>query len=130
MAYRLEIVLNGCPTLPNRKSGRSPWADAREKRGIREKVRLLTFGKRPPSPLNLARVWVIVHNKREPDPDNLVASIKGVLDALQPDGRYVGSDIITDDCREMLAGGAAEVSFVPLKKGERPFTVVIVEESE
>lgn len=136
MAYRLEIVMNGCPTLPNRKSGCSPWKDARERRGIREKVRLLTFGKRPASPLSLARVRVIVHNKLEPDPDNLVASIKGVLDALQPDGRlqpdsrYRGSDIITDDCRKVLAGGAAEVSFVKLEKGERPHTVVIVEEVE
>lgn len=122
--------MNGCPTLPNRKSGRSWKGDWREKRAIREKVRMLTFGKRPPSPLDLARVRIILHNKREPDPDNCVASIKGILDALQPDGRYIGSDIITDDCRQNLVGGAAEVSFVKLKDGERAHTVIIVEEVE
>ena len=82
---------------------------------------------------------VDVWRRRACDPDNLVASIKPAIDGLQPPRewsrgrrRYFdpGASVISNDARENLKGGHAEVVLHVCEKGEQPKTIVTVEEVE
>lgn len=72
--------------------------------------------------------------KREPDPDNLVASVKPILDGLQPTRvsrkgqRSIGAGIILEDRSENFEGGKAEVIYHKCVRGDTPHCVVTVEE--
>jgi len=129
MGYRLEVRIDDVPALP-RVLDHAHWrVVAQHRTKWRMLVKYAVGGKGPEVPLERARVSIVIHNKRAPDPDNLVASIKPILDGLQPGGRYVGADVIANDTAESFVGGAALVSFVKLAKGERKHMVIMVEEA-
>lgn len=82
MTYRLSIEI---PRLPPMNSSRrvNRWVEIKEKKLWAAEVAAATHGKRPPKPLERAKVTFIRRSgSREPDYGNLVASFKHVEDGL------------------------------------------------
>ena len=95
IAFTLPLLL----PLPNRRRG-THWAVlSKERKHLAAEIWAALAGRVPPSPLPRARVTIWRHSVQEPDTDNLYASCKGVLDAIQPatDRRTYGLGIIVDD---------------------------------
>ena len=137
MGYRLTFNLVGVPELPN-AIGRKHWSvKSDHARFWRMAVVAAVACKAPPAPLVKARVRIEVWRKGRPDPDNLVASIKPLLDGLQPSRTWlrrgqtrvvVGAGVIEDDKPENFEGGRPEVIGHQCKRGKKPRVVVTVEE--
>ena len=135
--YRLVVDLNGAPELPNDLNHlhwRSQW---RHSRDWRIYVTAIVGARRPPRPLTLARVRVEIWRKHEPDPHDLIGSIKPLLDGLRPPTRRkrgkryiqeIGCGVIIDDRAANFEGGLAEVVFHRCAKGEQPRVRMTIEE--
>jgi hypothetical protein len=80
--YRLELELRGLPPLQI-AGARGHWATRwrKQARWKRDVATLAAF-QRPPAPLERARVTLVRCCPSEPDPDNLAASFKPLLDGL------------------------------------------------
>ncbi len=138
MGYTVVLDLEGAPELPN-KIGKRHWTViAKHRRAWRTWVVLAARGKQPPRPLQRASVKLEIWRKRRTNPDNLVASVKPLIDGLQPGGVYtrgnrryptIGCGIIADDYAENFEGGRPEVIFHQCAKGEKPHVRITVEES-
>lgn len=77
--YRVPVL----PELPNRKGQGHHWSrEARYRKSWHWLVRCAVGNVRPAAPLAHARVVLTRHSRRAPDPDNLAASWKPVLDGL------------------------------------------------
>lgn len=137
--YRLEVTIPAVPKLINRQSRASYHAEAMQRRQWRELVCLSVGHRKPTVPLKKARVIIEVHRAgKEPDPDNLVASCKPILDGLQPqksyrrNGKLVvsrGCGVLADDQVENFEGGEAKVKFVPAKKRDQRVVIKVEEVS-
>jgi Holliday junction resolvase RusA-like endonuclease len=89
--YTLTITLKGLPKTPN---AREHWtAKARQTKVWKQKVFTACWHKRPPKPLERARITFTRVSSVEPDFDNLAASFKAVLDGLRQ------AQVIVDDKR-------------------------------
>ena len=145
MAYKLVADLDGAPDLPN-VTRRLHWREARKRASYWRLyvMRVAGGSKAPPEPLERARVLIEVWRKRAPDPDNLVASIKPLIDGLQPARTFSrkgrngerlsypvpGAGVIADDRAANFKGGHAEVVFRQCKRKERVRVRITVEEVE
>lgn len=82
----IRLVVLGAPRLPNKRQNH--WSSgAKEARQWREDVVLaarLQLGPPPYETFQKATVQFDCYRSREPDHDNLVASLKPLLDGLQP----------------------------------------------
>lgn len=132
--YSIRFEIPWVPELPNVLRRKHWRKQHRHLRTWRVLVKYAVGRRRPIAPLLKARVIIEFWRKREPDPDNLVASAKPILDALQPprDNGWgvptVGASIITDDRSENFEGGRAEVIYHKCARGEKPHCVVTVTE--
>jgi hypothetical protein len=77
----------------------------------------------PPEPLKMAAVTVLRYSLKEPDQDNLEASLKQLLDVLQPRSKRhpYGLGIITDDNHAHLE---SEIHHVQVKARAEQQTLV------
>ena len=128
LTFRLAAPLQ----LPNRQRIAANWrAGAAEKKKARallsSEIAALTVGQRPAEPWSLVSVQVFRHSIQEPDTDNLYASVKGLLDCLQPatQRRTYGLGIIAND-----KPSACELSVRHVKARHRTdqCTVVVIRE--
>lgn len=136
MPYKLVADLDGAPELPNALR-RLHWRKAGEHSLYWRLYVMRAAGANiPPEPLERARVLIEVWRKRAPDPDNLVASVKPLIDGLQPrsilkrGGRLYaqpGAGVIADDRAANFEGGRAEVVFRQCKRKERVRVRITVE---
>ncbi len=140
--YRLEVEILGVPMLPNRLGSKHWSVRSKHAREWRYKVKAhCMWAGRPDKPLELAKVRIDVYRKRLADPDGVVASIKPILDGLQPHvparaavvgnaiaPALIGAGIIADDRAANFVGGKAEVNQYKTAKGERERVVIVVEE--
>ncbi len=134
--YRVVIELEGAPELPN-AIGRKHWRVQDRHTAFWRTMVVRSVGhRRPPEPLPRASVKVEVWRKRRPDPLNLVASVKPVIDGLVPSSahkrgnqmvRGIGCGIIADDQAKNFEGGSPRVVFHQCAKGERPHVRITVE---
>lgn len=89
--YSLEIEIPLFDSDPNKTRG-NHWSSASTRnKKIKTLVHALTHGKRPEKPLENFKISVTRHSSSIMDWDNLVASLKGHIDALRHSG------IIIDD---------------------------------
>ena len=99
MTQRIAFTLPLLLPLPNRRRG-THWAVlSKERKRLATEIWAALGTQQPAQPLARARVTIWRHSVQEPDTDNLYASCKGVLDALQPatERRTYGLGVITDD---------------------------------
>lgn len=92
-SYRLEFELPGLPPMTNPKSGgsrnwRALW---RMNRRWKRDVILLVQPKRPPAPLERAKLTLIRASSVAPDSDGLVSGFKAVIDGLR-EARVIAND--------------------------------------
>ena len=88
--FRIEFEISGLPKLINGGWGKSHWAvQAKYRREWRSLVSLIVATKRPDKPLNKAKLTLIRFSNTAPDPDNLAASFKHVIDGLVDAGVLV-----------------------------------------
>ena len=137
MPYSQTIELEGAPELPNALR-RLHWRDrAGHSLYWRTYIARLLLNSAPEKPLERSRVLIEVWRKGEPDPDNLVASVKPLIDGLQPRsvlkrrGRLYpqpGAGVIANDRAANFEGGRAEVVFHRCTRGECPRVRITVEE--
>lgn len=135
MGYELDIELDGVPPLPNRMP-RNHLARARLRRQWREAVKYTVGRKRPDRPLERAHVEITLRRRgAEPDPDNLIASCKPLLDGLQPETRYrrggfvvvnVGAGVIANDKPINFTTGAPVIRYEPAGRKGRESTHIRV----
>lgn len=84
--YELSFVINGTPDLPNRcrkGSWKATWSHAKKWKAW---VGVRCLGKKPAEPLQQAALHLTRYSSVEPDPDNLAASFKPVIDGLREAG--------------------------------------------
>lgn len=110
-AYQLTFEIPGLPPImPNE---RMHW---RKRSRIMKQWKFWTMlsaaGKKPPSPLKRAIIVLVRHSSVEPDPDNLVASFKPILDGLRTAG------IIHDDKRVNIGAPSFLWKKAPSKEGK------------
>lgn len=81
MSFVLEFEINGLPPTTNGSHGH--WAVvARERKKWRDSVRMVAYYRRPPSPLEKAKLTLTRCSCRATDYDNRVISFKPVVDGL------------------------------------------------
>lgn len=137
VGYKLVADFDGAPELPNLLR-RKHWREARDHSRYWRVYLVRVIGqKAPPAPLERARVCIEVWRRRAPDPDNLVASVKPLIDGLQPQRNHTrkgrrytqhGAGVIADDREGNFEGGKAEVVFHPCPRKERVRVRITVEE--
>ena len=84
--YRLQFDIPGLPDTPNRKQNASWKSTHFRAKKWKDWVGVRCLGRKPVKPLPRARLVLTRHSSVEPDPDNLAASFKPVIDGL----RYAG----------------------------------------
>lgn len=137
VGYKLVADFDGAPELPNMLR-RKHWRVSRDHSRYWRLYLVKVIGRKaPPEPLEHSRVLIEVWRRGAPDPDNLVASVKPLIDGLQPERSHVrkgkrytqfGAGVIADDRAENFEGGRAEVVFHRCPKGERVSVRITVEE--
>ena len=139
MSYRLELEIDAVPQLDRAISKRHWSAEARMRRQWRELV-VCAVGRRAPSKA-LKRASVVIdcwRKGREPDPGNLIHSMKPVIDGLLPVKRYMrgkrlvvqaGAGVLKDDAAASFVGGCYVVRWHHAAKGQRERLRIVVEES-
>jgi hypothetical protein len=102
--------------LPNRAGlGRTMFAAAGVRKEVRRQLAAEIWAalgcKLPVKPFQLARIMVERHGIREPDEDNLRASVKALFDVLQPAtaNRAYGLGIIAGDDKRRLVQDVVHV---------------------
>lgn len=110
--------------LPNRTRGEHWTATRDRKPQLAREVWAALNGRRPAEPLARSRVTVWRHGIVEPDFDNLAASLKSLLDVLQPvtERRTYGLGLIADD-----APSACDIRPRWIKAGRRVDQRTVVE---
>lgn len=100
IVFTLPLLL---PT-PNRTRGEHWAATHKRKKRLAEEVAVALGFRRPPEPLTKARVTVWRHSVSAMDFDNNVASLKPLLDVMQPPTvrRKYGLGLIADDGPETI----------------------------
>jgi hypothetical protein len=83
MTYSLEIKIQDLPDLPNRLFSQHWTARHKHNKKWHTLVALAVGHKAPDKPLTKARLTLTRHSCRAPDPDNLAASFKPVIDGLR-----------------------------------------------
>src|SRR4051812_26626759 len=88
MTYSLHFSLPGLPRMTNHGSGKSThWRTVqRDAKLWKSAVALIVGAKRPPAPLQKARLTLTRHSSVSPDPDGLVSGFKRVIDGLVESG--------------------------------------------
>jgi hypothetical protein len=81
--YELTLELNIFATDSNKILGVNKFTKHKIFKGVKEEVHQLSLGKRPPSPLTSFQITATRHASRFLDYDNLVASLKPVIDGLK-----------------------------------------------
>lgn len=89
--YYLEFEIPVLETDPNKTRGKHWSSTSSNNKKIKSMVHLLTLNKTPARPLENFKISVTRTGPRTLDWDNLVASLKGYIDALKAGG------IIKDD---------------------------------
>lgn len=114
MKFQIPVLLPTGNQL--RRTYRHYWKYRKLVISIAEEIWVATRGMMPPEPYQDAAVRVERHSSREPDIDNLYASVKPVLDALQPLSKRhpYGLGIIVDDSPRHIS---LDVIHVKAKKG-------------
>lgn len=87
--FRLQFELGGVPDSPNRGSKNSWQARHAHVKKWKNWVGVRCLGHKPPSPLERSILTLTRHSSVEPDPDNLAASFKPVIDGLREAGIIV-----------------------------------------
>jgi hypothetical protein len=95
IAFTLPMLLD----TPNRTRGQHWAVTSAYKRRVAQEVWIALGCRLPATPIERCRVTVYRHSTRQPDDDNLAASMKPLLDALQPATakRRYGLGLIADD---------------------------------
>lgn len=96
--YSLEIEIDIAPTDSNRILGRNHFAKHTIFKKVKSQVNEQSLGKRPLSPLKSFRISATRFSPKFMDFDNLVSSLKPVIDGL------VLAKVLTDDKWEFLNG--------------------------
>jgi len=136
----LTITLPGRPMLPNRRRTLHWSVQAKENRMWRDavvwSVRATMGPGWPSEPFQKATVdFMCFRSGMQPDHDNLVASIKPILDGLQPPRivqklsgpiSIAGSGVIADDTFACI--GAPTVTWQPSKRIDDRVVVTVREE--
>lgn len=87
--YELSFVIAALPELPNRRrqgSWQATWKHAKQ---WKLWVECRCQDKKPAEPLEQAAIHLTRYSSVEPDPDNLAASFKPVIDGLTQSGIIV-----------------------------------------
>lgn len=95
MSYTLSFELPGLPNRPNQTNAKGHWARYKESKEWHEAVALVVGSRRPPAPLECAKLTLVRHSSVCPDPDGLVGSFKYVVDALVKHGVIINDKIST-----------------------------------
>jgi hypothetical protein len=132
MAHAIQFRLAAPLVLPNRKGIAQHRAAGaaqvkRERVILASEIMVLTAGQRPATPLRFASVSVFRRSVAEPDTDNLYASLKPLLDVLQPSGdrRVYGLGIIAND---KPSACWINVHHVPVNRRNEQCTMVVIRE--
>lgn len=96
MSYEISMDIASLPSLPNSLGQFNKWARFNQQKKWATLIARSFIGKCPPTPLVKAYVTITRYSTREPDRDNLFASLKPVLDGL------VKNAIIEDDSSEHI----------------------------
>ncbi len=80
--YKLFLELPGLPKPVNRLTGEHWAVRFKNARMWKQAVMAATYGRRPPVPLERARLTLTRISSCSPDPDGLVSSFKAIIDGL------------------------------------------------
>jgi hypothetical protein len=85
--YKLTFEIPGLPRMTN-PSGKSNshWVRYNEAKKWKAMVGLIVASKRPPTPLEKAKLTLTRFSSVSPDPDGLVSGFKHVIDGLREAG--------------------------------------------
>jgi hypothetical protein len=118
--YRLEFSLPGLPKTTNAKRGFGHWAQYyRESKKWKRVLLPYLTSKKPPEPLQKAKLTLSRCSSQQPDFDGLVSSFKHIIDAL------VEAKILIDDRMDVVGQPNYLWFQVPRDKG---YIRVVVEE--
>lgn len=118
--YRLRLELPLLPKSLNKKLASNYWARNKENKAWDSLIHVSAGHLRPRSPLKKARVKLVRHFYRSLDFDNLIGSMKPVVDSL------VSCGILSDDKWDVV--GCWEVDQVFRAKDKGPMLLIEVTE--
>lgn len=111
MPYVLSFTIHGLPKRPNQVLHKHWRSNNREAQNWIEAVWKTVGAKKPPKPLNKARLICIRYSSSEPDYDGLVGSFKHVIDGLKACG------VIQDDKSSVIGIPTYHWERAPAKAG-------------
>jgi hypothetical protein len=116
--YSLEFRIEGLPKTTNAKRGFGHWAQYyRESVKWKKEIIPYLVSKKPPSPLQKARLTLTRWSSVRPDHDGLVSSFKHVIDGL------VDAGVLVNDKFENI--GQPDYRWEKAPQGKGFITVVV-----